>query len=113
MRKVSAQEAAAMGIPLTISQVSELVGVSASTVYEWVSNGVLEVLRLPGAKGRAEIFRIPYASVQKFLAENLHTPKRLSILPLPAPPRDFVGEASAKRKRGRPRKSPAAQGGAP
>ena len=54
-----------MGEILTVEQVADRLQVNMMTVYEWISQGLLEVIRLP-----SNALRIEAEELEKFLSEN-------------------------------------------
>jgi len=92
---------------LKVTEVAARLGVSKHTVHGLIDRGELVALLVPG-RGRRLSKRILQSDFEDFVRKTRVTPippEIQSRLDGPAP-RDYVGESTTKRLRGRPKKNP-------
>lgn len=106
---------------LKVADVAERLGVSKHTVHGLIDRGDLVALLVPG-RGKRLSKRILQSDFEAFVVRTraASVPPELQPRYEAIPPRDYIGEGTEKRKRGRPRKRPTGEdivasqaGGAP
>lgn len=55
---------------LTTTQVSKILGVSSQTVINWIEEGELPAMKLPGGTGQRRKFRVPLRGLLRILHTN-------------------------------------------
>lgn len=94
--------------PMKVHEVAKRLGVSKQVVYEMIKKKTLPSLKYPGT----DIIRVLWSDFEAFVRASRQTSEEdlPELRPMPAITKDYFADPAdppVKRKRGRPRKTPA------